>query len=291
MTSEPLVTVFMPARNEEKYIGAAIDSIIHQSYRRLEILVIDDYSNDGTVRICNGFRDKRIRVYAKRNEPRGDPSSRNLGLDLASGEFLINQDADDYSTPDRVEKQLMCAMEAPERRFVGCWVRRVLGSTEAIWKLPERHSDIVRGFERVFNRASIVAGTALASLSVLRQVRYRPWVKHQCDWDYILRLHETGNVEFCNWPEPLYTYNLRPKGGLGQPDWITYNILVRASQYRRRHGVPDYDGIDDYHADMRKWPSSLRWRVLGKLLGVRNRITTLRNLRSTSTAEGSSVWQ
>ena len=116
---EPLITVICPAYNVEKYIKKCVDSIQNQTYKNLEILLIDDGSTDTTGRICDEFarNDKRIRVFHKENG--GLSSARNLGLDNAHGEYLAFVDSDDYIDSEMYET-LLKILVREDADFVGC---------------------------------------------------------------------------------------------------------------------------------------------------------------------------
>lgn len=93
---EPLISVIVPIYNVEKYLHKCIDSIINQTYKNLQILLINDGSTDSCGRICDDFakKDPRIRVFHKINE--GQCSARNLGLDFAEGKYVNFIDSDDW---------------------------------------------------------------------------------------------------------------------------------------------------------------------------------------------------
>lgn len=100
------VSIIIPAYNVEKYIEKCVDSVIKQTHTNIEILVIDDGSKDNTGRILDDLQliDNRIRIVHKKNE--GVSSARNTGLDMATGEYVVFVDADDYLSEDFVEYML-----------------------------------------------------------------------------------------------------------------------------------------------------------------------------------------
>ncbi|GAB5469431.1 MAG: hypothetical protein Kilf2KO_24610 [Rhodospirillales bacterium] len=122
----PLVSVVVAARNAEATIVAALESLQAQSYDNLEILVVDDASEDGTARqvIALAAQDARIRLIGL-SEQQGAALARNQGLAQAGGAYLTFQDSDDRSLPDRIERQL--ALLLTDRRTVAtvCAYRRV----------------------------------------------------------------------------------------------------------------------------------------------------------------------
>lgn len=95
MECNPLVTVIVPIYNAEKYLIGCLNSLINQTYRNLEILLINDGSTDGSGEICCEYagRDPRIRLFSQENQ--GQSAARNVGLDNMRGEYLTFVDADD----------------------------------------------------------------------------------------------------------------------------------------------------------------------------------------------------
>ncbi|MBR1733509.1 MAG: glycosyltransferase family 2 protein [Alloprevotella sp.] len=101
-----LVSVIIPVYNQERYIRKCLDSVCGQSYRDLEIIVVDDGSTDNSLPIAErvAARDPRVRIIKKRNE--GLAFARRDGLSAASGGFIMHVDSDDYILPDAVENLL-----------------------------------------------------------------------------------------------------------------------------------------------------------------------------------------
>lgn len=270
--SQPLVSVVMSVHNEERYLAEAIESVLRQEYADLELIIVDDYSSDGSMDIARSFADKRIRIHVKSDEPRYLAASRNLGIALALGKYVTFQDADDTCSPSRIARQLERAMLNPNRRVVGCSVLRVKHGQGRAVVLPERHEQIVAGFGRCWNRTTIVCGTLLGPREVFQAVPYRPSFRYMQDWDQILRLAESGRVNFQNCPEVLYTYFIRPKGVLSDPTWVDYNILVRHCQQRRRRGLGEFLTPQELWEYLGRHPlERLRWTTLKRLILWRNR--------------------
>lgn len=96
------VSVIVPMYNVEKYIGRAIESLIGQTFKDIEIILVDDGSNDNTLKQAKSYKDERIKILTKNNA--GAASARNLGILNASSEYLMFLDADDYYEPDCIEK-------------------------------------------------------------------------------------------------------------------------------------------------------------------------------------------
>lgn len=271
---ETLVSVIMSVFNEERHIRKAIDSVLNQTYRNIELIIINDYSTDRSLEICESIKDPRIRIYSKTGESRYLATSRNMAISMAKGEYIINQDADDYADPARIEKQLAKGLENPGRRVVGCSVKRVEGDQERIVTLPETHDEIILGFKRLYNRSTIVSGTILAPKKILQEIPYRPRFKYIQDWDHTLRLYESGKVEFYNCQEPLYTYYIRTKGVLYKPDWPDYNIWIRNCQERRNKDLNEFETLDAFFRYIDDHPlERFKWFTLRELIRWRIRLT------------------
>lgn len=112
---DSLVSVVIPAHNSGPYIAPALDSILAQKYRPIEILVVDDGSTDSTAEMVQGYAPE-VRLIEQ--EQRGHPAARNAGIRAASGEFLGFLDHDDLWSPDKLELQIACFERNPELDLV-----------------------------------------------------------------------------------------------------------------------------------------------------------------------------
>ncbi len=114
MTKQILITVIIPVYNVERYLRKCLDSIINQTYQELEIIVVDDGSKDSSGNICDEYasKDSRIKVIHKKNG--GLSSARNAGLEIATGDYVMFVDSDDFVEPDfcKIPLELALAKEA-----------------------------------------------------------------------------------------------------------------------------------------------------------------------------------
>ena len=104
---QPLISVIVPVYNVEKYLINCVDSITSQTYKNLEIFLVDDGSTDSSGQICNEFEknDARIKVIHKKNGGLSD--ARNAGLDRAKGQYYAFIDSDDYIQDTTIEFMLI----------------------------------------------------------------------------------------------------------------------------------------------------------------------------------------
>lgn len=98
------VSVIIPVFRVEKYINAAVKSVLEQTYKEIEIIIVDDDSPDQSVEICKQFKDSRIKIIRQGN--RGLAGARNTGIRHAQAEYLAFLDGDDIWLPNKLEKHI-----------------------------------------------------------------------------------------------------------------------------------------------------------------------------------------
>ena len=98
------ITVIIPVYKAEKYLARSVESVLAQTYKNLEVILVDDGSPDGSGALCEayGAKDGRVRVLHRENG--GAAAARNAGLDAATGDYIAFTDADDHVAPDMLEK-------------------------------------------------------------------------------------------------------------------------------------------------------------------------------------------
>lgn len=121
---QPLVSVIMPAYNTEKYIGEAIESILNQTFKDYEFIILDDVSTDGTWEIIKKYANQDARIIPIRNEKNlYIAENRNKGVSLAKGKYIVWQDSDDISLPTRIEKQVALMESNPKVGICGAYIQ------------------------------------------------------------------------------------------------------------------------------------------------------------------------
>lgn len=108
---ELLISIIVPVYNVSKYLPQCLDSVIHQTYQNLDIIVVDDGSTDGSGPICDFYegKDPRIRVF--RSDHRGVSAARNIGIGNAKGAYITFIDSDDWVEPDTIEAYVTTAVQ------------------------------------------------------------------------------------------------------------------------------------------------------------------------------------
>ncbi|MCL1471488.1 glycosyltransferase [Argonema antarcticum] len=115
----PLISVIIPVYNGEKTIRATIESVLKQSLKDYELIIINDGSQDGTLEVISQIQDSRLQVFSYSNS--GVSVSRNRGVENANGEFIAFLDADDLWTPDKLQAQWQALQENPEAAVAYSW--------------------------------------------------------------------------------------------------------------------------------------------------------------------------
>ena len=113
----PKVSVIMAAYNEEKYIKEAVNSILKQSFKDFELIIVDDGSKDRTSEILAGYDKEQLKIIHQENQ--GHAAARNKAIQLSSGEYIANLDANDISMPQRLKRQVAFLDQNSEIGMVG----------------------------------------------------------------------------------------------------------------------------------------------------------------------------
>ena len=109
MENQPIVSVVIPVYNVEAYLCECVDSVINQTYKNLEIILVDDGSTDSSGKICDDYAEKDERISVIHQKNGGLSAARNAGLDKASGEYIYFLDSDDYVADNTLESLITIA--------------------------------------------------------------------------------------------------------------------------------------------------------------------------------------
>jgi glycosyltransferase involved in cell wall biosynthesis len=132
----PKVSVIMPMFNAEKYVGQAIDSILQQSYRNFELIIVNDCPTDRTMDIVKGYQDERIKII-NNEKNQGISYSRNVALANSKGKYIAIMDNDDISLPDRLAVQVEF-MESHQHIGIVAGGARIIDEMGKVLREPAR---------------------------------------------------------------------------------------------------------------------------------------------------------
>lgn len=140
-TYEHLVSVVIPVYNAQKYLNECVDSLLQQTYKNIEVILVDDGSTDESPKICDSYlSDSRVKVYHRKNG--GLSSSRQFGFEQSSGEFIMTIDSDDFIVSDCIEK-LLRNIEDYKSDIACCCRYDFIGSQCNCVMLPDTESCII----------------------------------------------------------------------------------------------------------------------------------------------------
>jgi glycosyltransferase involved in cell wall biosynthesis len=207
MDNQPLVSVILPVYNAERFLRMAIESILNQSYRNIELIIVNDCSKDESLNIANEYGKHDSRVIVKSNFVNLKlAKTLNRAISLSNGKYLARMDADDISAPTRIEKQVRAMEENQNIAVVGCDIAIIDENDRAIGfrKYLEFDKEIKKKlffFSPFCHPAIMIRRKAIDSAGVYDHL-YNPAE----DYELYFRLGAVGN--FMNLKEVLFTYRI-----------------------------------------------------------------------------------
>ena len=241
----PIVSIIMPAYNAEKFIREAIDSILNQTFRDFELLVLNDGSTDSTQTVVESYDDARIQLINKENE--GVAKTLNAGLQIARGKYIWRHDADDISLPRKLEHQVSFLENHPDIALCATQVAFMTEKGKVAWNkrqpkndwLGEKNHRIVQ-FEDFNPFSPITHGTVLFRHSILKSVpSYREAFITSEDIDMWLRMMEHAKLAVIN--ECLSLHRLSSASATAVHGWKNefYREQAKAYYLVRKNGAQD----------------------------------------------------
>lgn len=252
--SAPLISVIMPVHNAASYVGEAVRSVLAQTVRDFELVLVNDASTDRSAEVIADIHDDRLRCRHS-DIPLNAAGARNLALAEARGEFVAFLDADDLTRPDRFAIQLDVLRSQPEVSVVGSLI-------EAI---DENGKSSGNGFVRSLSTEDIPATLlfenclALSSIMARRAVLspFRPDLAPAEDYDLWSRL--AAAARFSIIPEPLTSYRMHPAGvSFRQAEEMRRAVDRVQSEQLALLGLES----SPVHAQLAAWPLHPTWDEL-----------------------------
>lgn len=247
---EPLVSVVMPAYNAEKYIGEAIESILNQSFKDFEFIILDDCSTDNTWGIIQEYAKKDERIVAVRNEKNLNIAlNRNKGVEMAKGKYIVWADADDISKPERIEKLVNYMENHSEVGICGSNFQGFSG--EDVFEVREFFEDDERLRKNIFKFSPVAQPTAIIRKECFSTVGlFNPDYPPAEDIELSFRIGE--KYKFGNISEILLRYRVHPNSATfkNMKIQIIGTLEVRGRYFGNSSYSPD---LSDYLAYAATW--------------------------------------
>lgn len=266
--SIPAISVAMPVYNTQRYLRESVESILNQTFRGFEFLIIDDGSTDDSLRILKEYatRDQRIRLISRPNT--GLVVALNEMLELATGEYIARIDSDDVASPTRLAQQLEFLQRNRDCVCVGGQVEIISPSGEAIgmrgdvFGSAEIDSQLLEA-----NAFAITHAACLFRLSAVRSVGgYDESLPIAEDIDLFLKLAEVGLL--ANLPSVVLKYRMHTASAthrkMLESQRLTWQVINRA---RQRRQLPE---VDPPVLNSDKSPSEERWAWWALMAGNAN---------------------
>ncbi len=288
MSDCPLISVILPVYNSEKYIKASIESIINQTYKDFELIVIDDGSSDKSVDIIRSYMklDKRIVLISRKNY--GLVETLNDGLKVAKGKYIARMDSDDISNEYRFEKQINYLMKNQDIDLVGTFVE-IIGDCSEEYKEKAKnkynHALDDKNQEEFLLKIGLICHPTIMFKKDVAYTNgmYRDKYYTSEDYDFYLRLLKQG-AKLRILPEKLLIKreHLRSKSSLESKNYLSLEQWINIKL--------DYlEDRVDLNTDIVIWGASKAGELIKKIIQKRypdSRIVAFLDKAKTGSLEG-----
>jgi len=213
----------MPACNAGKYIAEAIRSVLDQSFKDFELLIVDDGSSDDTLDVIRQFKDPRIKVLCKEKE--GISVALNAGLKKARGTYIARFDADDVCMPRRLERQVLFLDGHPAYLVVGSDAEYISENGEHLFNFCCKgytHREIIGN---LYRHCPVIHSAAMYRKEAILRVGGYSLHAHNFE-DHLLWVQLLKTGKCCNIPEPLIKVRINPHS-------VTIDERWRGRRFRR----------------------------------------------------------
>ena len=219
----PLVSVIIPTHNRAKLLPRAVNSVLEQTFKDFEIIIIDDASSDNTKEILEELKRQDPRIRSLRlGQNRGAQAARNVGIKASCAKWIAFLDSDDEWLSRKLEWQFLLANETKAEVISGLCLRWVEGEpTPTIWNLPKLSGNAYRS---LLKSSSTMFQGLLVKRKLLEKIGYldEAIVSFQ-EWDTAIRLAEIAQFAFVD--SPLFIYHLHNE------DTISKDMIRDASGF------------------------------------------------------------
>jgi glycosyltransferase involved in cell wall biosynthesis len=258
LTAKPLVSISAITYNHERYIRPAIESALNQTYRNIEVVVVDDGSTDRTPDILATIQDPRLIVIRQAN--RGPSAAINRSLARCTGRYVALFSGDDYCAPDRVQRQLEEYVRGPTRalfsavKFIDDAGNPLSGGHFAATHFRPFSANQAEILEHLFFSGNFLSAiTCFTETDLLRNGRAFDAVMYQLQ-DYMMWISLVKQYPFQYMAEPLTYYRIRSDG---------QNLSSPSQAAIRQNRLESYLVMQQFFSDM---PEELFIQAFGRHL-------------------------
>ncbi len=264
--SEKLISVIVPAYNVEKYIVACLTSLINQTYKDIEIIIIDDKSDDGTLELCEAYQRQDARIKILHQNRGGAARARNLGMENARGSYYMFVDSDDQIHLQMIEK-LFLALKNNNADISVCGYEEIQENENASLKKEKKTkksetevlSRLDAQMQALGNRSInyVVPWAKLYKKKTWEHIKFPALYALEDEYTYYKVLDKSKTVIYLN--ESLYYYRVRSGSIMHNvPKWNP--VLLDAWRKRAEYFRRNQDRKLFYYAALRVL-GLLQWRI------------------------------
>ncbi len=228
----PIVSVVIPNYNYAHYLRETVDSVLDQTYRNIEIIVVDDGSKDSSKEILDSYGDK-IRTNFQKNQ--GVSVARNNGVKESHGEYVAFLDADDAWLPTKIEKQVERFERQPELGLVHVGVDEIDADGNSLVERLEGVEGDVSGILLMLKREGVLGGGSglMVPRTVFDEVGgFDTQLSTSADWDLFYRISERYRVGFVS--EILLRYRVHNSNMHGNVEVLEHDMMLAFAKAFRR---------------------------------------------------------
>lgn len=248
-----MVSIIIPVHNVEKYICRCLNSIINQTYKNIEIILIENNSTDQSFNICKEYekKDNRIRIYKTYKE--GVSAARNIGLDFAQGEYITFCDSDDYYEKEYIYEMLNC-IEAEDVDIVTCEYRYIYDNSKIMQPYKERYRGVITKeefCEKIYlnNQIGGFIWNKIFKADIIRNIRFREELKICEDTKFLMDILNNNNLKLYYLNVCLYNYAIHQESAVNnlknlinnknQSEYTsTYKLIIKENNFNKE--IYDY---------------------------------------------------
>ena len=260
MNTKKLLSIIVPVYNVEKYLERCMQSLLQQDYENIEIILVDDGSQDSSGQLCDAYAGNYFQVKVIHQENAGLGAARNTGVAAANGDYIAFVDSDDWVKSDMFTKLMAAIAANPEVEMVKCGYcetdgfsqeRPILFSGDKFQQIVEKDN-----LCRYYGKGApwVVSWNTVYRRDLAKQVKFPPGLYHEDNYASFFCLYFSRNCIIVN--EPLYCYWQNPEG-------ITHDAAKQRK--RNQDKVEVMERLLDYAAGQESLRKSFMQKKLEKL--------------------------
>lgn len=224
-SSSPLISVIIPVFNAETFIQNALESVFEQTYKNLEIIVLDDGSTDSSKEIIESLEDKRIRFFSREN--RGLIETLNEGINKSNGEYIARMDADDICLSTRFERQIKYLVKNRKAGVVFTGVENIDEKGKVLRSISSKKTRFIDPTELLFG-CPVCHPTAMFDLTKIKKTELFYDHNYHLAEDFELWTRLISKTKIGLLEESLFKYRIHSKSITSQNGLKQRLVAVRA---------------------------------------------------------------